>query len=52
VIGPLAFLVLMLGFGLRLDSTWQGLARVVLAAGAVAAAVALRRAFVPPPDGR
>jgi hypothetical protein len=46
VIGPLAVLVLMLGFGLRLDSDWQTLAALVLLAGAVLAAVGLGNAFV------
>ena len=53
---PLGFLLLMLGFGLRLDSDWQGLATGLLTCGAVAAGAglwALRRdaddgAFVPP----
>jgi hypothetical protein len=34
---PLGFLLLMLGFGLRLDTAWQGLAWVLLVAGAVVA---------------
>jgi hypothetical protein len=42
------FLLLMIGFGLRLDTAWQGLAWVVLVAGALAAA----GAFVPPRVGR
>ena len=53
---PLGFLILMLGFGLRLDSEWQGVAGVLLAAGAAAGGAglwALRRdtageTFVPP----
>ena len=53
---PLGFLVLMLGFGLRLDSEWQGLAIGLLVCGAVpggAGLWALGReaasgAFVPP----
>jgi len=53
---PLGFLLLMLGFGLRLDSGWQAAAGVLLVAGAVAASAglwALRRkapadAFVQP----
>lgn len=38
---PLGFLALMLGFGLRLDSTWDGLGGILLAAGAVTSAFAL-----------
>lgn len=53
---PLGFLLLMLGFGLRLDSPWQGLATGLLVFGAVAAARGLWTlgrdaddgAFVPP----
>jgi hypothetical protein len=53
---PLGFLLLMLGFGLRLDSGWQAAAGVLLLAGAVGGGAglwALRReapgdAFVPP----
>ncbi len=53
---PLGFLVLMLGFGLRLDSEWQGLATALLVCGAVAASAGLwalgreaaSGAFVPP----
>jgi hypothetical protein len=33
----LGFLLLVLGFGLRLDTAWQGLACLLLAAGAAAA---------------
>jgi hypothetical protein len=43
VSGTLAFAVLMLGFGLRLETGWQWLADGVLVAGALAAAAALRR---------
>jgi hypothetical protein len=48
----------MLGFGLRLDTDWQGLAWVLLVAGTLAAAAGLRGfvrggdrfgAFVQPP---
>jgi hypothetical protein len=55
---PLAFFTLMCGFGLRLDSSWQRLATVLLAVGAVLAAAGLlalgraraaRDAFVRPP---
>jgi hypothetical protein len=51
----------MLGFGLRLDSDWQGLAWVLLLAGALAGIAGLRglwrradgfRAFVPPSGER
>jgi len=51
---PLAFLLLMIGFGLRLDSSWQWTADVALAAGAVLAVAGWRgaRASVPGPDGR
>jgi hypothetical protein len=57
---PLGFLLLMLGFGLRLDSEWLGLANALLALGAVAGGAglwALRReapggAFVPPASRR
>jgi hypothetical protein len=51
----------MLGFGLRLDSDWQGLAWVLLLAGALAGTAGLRglwrrtdgiRAFVPPSGER
>ena len=61
VLRPLGFLLLMLGFGLRLDTAWQGLAWVLLVAGGVAAAAGLRQlpregdrfaAFVPPPGKR
>ena len=52
---PLAFLVLMVGFGLRLDTTWQRLAGVLIVGGALGGAVGLWRlaqrrggAFVPP----
>ena len=31
---PVGFLMLMLGFGLRLDTGWQGVAWLVLLAGA------------------
>jgi hypothetical protein len=58
---PLGFVLLMLGFGLRLDSDWQGLAWVLLLAGALAGIAGLRglwrradgfRAFVPPSGER
>ena len=39
---PVGFVLLMLGFGLRLDTPWQGLAWLLLAAGAAAAAAGLR----------
>ena len=38
---PLGFFVLMVGFGLRLDTTWQRVATLVLLAGAVAAGLGL-----------
>ena len=44
---PLGFLLLMLGFGLRLDSEWQGVASALLGFGAVAGG-----AFVPPASRR
>jgi hypothetical protein len=34
VLRPVGFLLLMLGFGLRLDSAWQTLAVLLLVAGA------------------
>lgn len=52
---PVAFLLLMLGFGFRLDSTWQVPAAVLLVVGAVLAALGSitgRSAFVPPGDTR
>jgi hypothetical protein len=56
---PLGFLLLMFGFGFRLDTDWQGLAWALLVLGALAAAGGLVRrpdsrpsAFVPPPDAR
>jgi hypothetical protein len=52
---PLGFLLLMLGFGLRLDSTWQVLADLLLLGGMVLSGVGLavaRSAFVPPDDTR
>jgi hypothetical protein len=38
---PLGFFVLMLGFGLRLDTTWQALASTLLVLGAAGAVVGL-----------
>jgi len=38
---PLGFFVLMCGFGLRLDSSWQRLAAAVLVAGGALAAAGL-----------
>ncbi len=52
---PVGFFVSMMGFGLRLDSSWQLTAWLVLAAGAVAVGLGSmdsRGAFVPPPGGR
>jgi hypothetical protein len=51
-----AFLAAMLGFGLRLDTAWQGTAMALLVLAAVLAAGALRPtragAFVPGDDRR
>jgi hypothetical protein len=45
---PVGFLLLMFGFGLRLDTSWQGVGWALLAAGATAVGAGLlRRAFVP-----
>ncbi|MCW5891853.1 MAG: hypothetical protein KIT14_15120 [bacterium] len=56
VLRPVGFLLLMLGFGLRLDSSWQGTAWLLLAAGAATAGLGLWRgraaAFVPEERGR
>jgi hypothetical protein len=53
---PVAFLAAMLGFGLRLDTAWQGTAMALLVLAAVLAAGALRPtragAFVPGDDRR
>jgi hypothetical protein len=53
---PVAFLAAMLGFGLRLDTAWQGTAVVFLAVAAVLAVAALRPsdpgAFVPGDERR
>jgi hypothetical protein len=38
---PVGFLLLMLGFGLRLDSPWQVLGGVLILAGAVTAGAGL-----------
>ena len=38
---PAGFLLLMVGFGLRLDSPWQGLAWICLLAGAAAGGAGL-----------
>jgi hypothetical protein len=54
---PLGFLLLMVGFGLRLDTGWQGAAWVFLLGGAASVALGFRDlarggaeagAFVPP----
>jgi hypothetical protein len=48
---PLGFFLAMIGFGLRLETAWQGLGLVlVVGGGAVAVAGLLRSggAFVPP----
>ena len=56
---PLGFLLLMLGFGVRLDSDWQALAWMLFIAGGCATLLGLRGqtaaptgAFVRPPGGR
>ena len=52
---PVAFLIAMLGFGLRMDTSWQGAAAVLLALAVVLGALALRpppRAFVAPDERR
>ena len=52
---PVAFLIAMLGFGLRLDTRWQGPAMALLAVAVVLGALALRpapRAFVAPDERR
>ena len=52
---PVAFLTAMLGFGLRLDTRWQGTAMALLAVAAVVGALSLRpapRAFVTPDERR
>ena len=45
---PVAFLVAMLGFGLRLETRWRGTGTAVLAAAAVLAVLALRHKASPP----
>jgi hypothetical protein len=47
---PLGFFLMMLGFGLRLESTWQGIGLVLLLAGGAAGVAGLlqARAFDPP----
>jgi len=42
-LGPLGFLVAMIGFGLRLDTDWQGTAWMLLVAGALGAGLGFRR---------
>jgi hypothetical protein len=52
---PVAFLIAMLGFGLRLDTRWQGTAMALLAVAVVLGALALGpvlRAFVAPDERR
>ena len=39
---PVGFFLLMVGFGLRLDTSWQTLASGMLVLGAVSAAIGLR----------
>ena len=41
VLRPLGFFVLMVGFGLRLDTAWQGVAALLILAGGVAAGLGL-----------
>ena len=45
---PVAFLVAMLGFGLRLDTGWRGTGTALLAVAAVLAALAFRPKTPPP----
>ena len=47
---PLGFLVLMLGFGLRLDSSWQGAAWVLLVVGGTLTAAGFAALAREPPD--
>jgi hypothetical protein len=52
---PLGFFLMMLGFGLRLESTWQGVGLVLLLGGGAAAVAGLMRpggAFVAPEGKR
>jgi hypothetical protein len=55
-IRPVAFLVAMLGFGLRLDTRWRGTGTAVLAVAAALAVLAFRpktwRPFVSHDDRR
>ena len=51
---PIGFILLMLGLGLRLDSSWQGLAWLLIVAGAASGGAGLwllarGGAFVTPP---
>jgi hypothetical protein len=52
---PLGFFLMMAGFGLRLDTPWQGTAWFLLAGGGACIALGLwrdsARAFVPPRGG-
>lgn len=43
VLRPTGFVLLMLGFGIRLDSGWQGLACAVLLVGSIVTAAAFVR---------
>jgi len=45
---PVAFLVAMLGFGLRLETRWRGTGTALLAVAAVLAVLALRHKTGPP----
>jgi hypothetical protein len=53
---PIAFLLAMVGFGVRLDTAWQGTGAALLVVAAVLAAAGLRpmgtRPFVPEDDRR
>lgn len=56
---PLGFFLLMIGFGLRLDTAWQGLGAVLVALGAASGGAGLwmlsRRRTASasvPPDGK
>ena len=48
---PIGFLLLMLGFGLRLDSDWQALAWLLLAAGGIGVVRGITAAGAPGDSG-
>ena len=48
---PIGFLLLMLGFGLRLDSDWQAVAWLLLAAGGIGVLRGLAAAEAPGDSG-